>query len=439
VDTDQIKGWKSQLENLDARLAGVQDIGITPASTMLSEIRMKMFDLQLQEIALDNKIQYLQNADANDISDFTVISEAQIPSRPYRSNRRMIFMACVLLATGLGFGTMVALEMLDSTIKSLGELRIKFREPILGNVPHVKVWHQIFSGLIPLPYESRLGIEHPESSIMEPFRIIARHLRGSVPGRGARILVVSAHHGEGKSLASVYLASCMGRQDERVLVMDAFVRADVHQERFSGSSRKIGSTNTLLRQVETILMEPIRSIFGRGRGYHEGQGNSLADRLYRWAGRVSRRQPSTGGDDTRLILRDLIPDNEKNLKGLGEYLSFHADELEEITWPTVLSGVDCLPHIGKAVIPELLGSNRMKQLMETMLERYSVILIDGPPVLPYVDAELIAQQCDAVVLVVRSQWCQLGMVQKAMERLKRLNVPIAGLILNDVDALYLET
>lgn len=435
-ETDQIKSWKGELGQLEQRYTSGAEFSLTPSATMLSEVRMRMFDLQLQEIALENKIKYLEEERIADRSDFSIISEAQVPMRPYRSNRRMLFLATVLLFSGFGFGVMLLLELLDSTVKSVGELRLKSGEAVLGNIPHVKIWHQVFSGLIPLPYESKLGISQIESPIMEPFRIIARHLRSAVPKRGARVLVVSPHHGEGKSLAAIYLAACLGRQDERVLVVDGYIRTSVDQERFSVFSQQIVAPNSMLSRLETVLRDPLKR---RNTRLSDQDTSAFTRRLYHWARRISRRQPSTGDDHTRLILRDLIPDGEQNLKGLGEYLSFQADQLDEITWPTVLSGVECLPHIGRAVIPELLGSNRMRELMDEISGKYSIVLIDGPPVLPYVDSELLAQRCDVALFVVRSQWCQIGMVQKAIDRLKKTGAPIIGIILNDVDALYLET
>ena len=374
------------------------------------------------------------------ISDFTVISEAQVPSRPYKSNRMLIFMGCVFLFTSLVFGIMIALELLDSTVKSAGELRLKFDEPIMGNIPHVKVWHQVMSGLIPLPYETKMGLNQFESPIMEPFRIISRQLRVSIPKQGARILVASAHHGEGKSLAAMYLAACFGRHDERVLIMDAYVRSDIDQERFTNYAQGGLAPGNTLGRIESMVREPLKTLFGgKSQHTHGLNSSSLTMKLYQSARRVTRRQPSTGTADTRLILRDLIPEDEHPLKGLGEYLSYEADESEEITWPTVLSGVECLPHIGKAVIPELLGSHRTRELMDELSSRYSVVLIDGPPVLPYVDADLITHLCDGIVFVVRSQWCQIGMVKKAFERLNKSGVPVVGIILNDVDPLYLES
>ena len=439
-ETDQVKTWRGELGRLENQGLGFNDLAMTPTAAMRAEIRLKVFDLQLQEIALDNKIKYLEEEKTAEVSDFSVISEAQEPLRPYRSNRRTLFLGIVLLFTGFGFGIIVILELLDSTVKSIGELRVKFKEPVLGNIPHVKIWHQVFSGLIPLPYETRMGTGQIESPIMEPFRIITRHMRAGTPKRGARVLIVSAHHGEGKSLAAIYLAACLGRQDERVLVVDGFIRATVDHKRFSAFSQHLTAPASLLGRVESIFREPFKTLLGRqSTAYGEQDSSSFTRRLYQWARRVSRRPPTTGNDNAHLILRDLIPESETGLSGLGEYLSYQADTLDEITWPTILSGVDCLPHIGQAVIPELLGSNRMRELMDAMSERYSIVLIDGPPVLPYVDAELLAQQCDVILFVVRSQWRQIDMVQKAFTRLKSSGTPIVGMILNDVDPLYLET
>jgi capsular exopolysaccharide synthesis family protein len=50
---------------------------------------------------------------------------------------------------------------------------------------------------------------------------------------------------------------------------------------------------------------------------------------------------------------------------------------------------------------ELLGSNRMKVLMDRWRNEYDFVIIDSPPVLPVTDAQILASYADATVLVVR--------------------------------------
>lgn len=130
--------------------------------------------------------------------------------------------------------------------------------------------------------------------------------------------------------------------------MDAYARSDVEQERFSNYARGTQAPGSMFGRIEAIVREPLKTMFGGKSFDMQGRdSSSFTMKLYQSARRVTRRQPSTGTTDTRLILRDLIPEDEQHLKGLGEYLSYEADESNEITWPTVLSGVECLgkvPH-----------------------------------------------------------------------------------------------
>jgi Mrp family chromosome partitioning ATPase len=137
-------------------------------------------------------------------------------------------------------------------------------------------------------------------------------------------------------------------------------------------------------------------------------------------------------------VRDLIPYKETWLKGLGEYLSFETHRVTDVIWPSRLAGVECLPRVGEAVIPDLLGTNRMDELLKDVSRRYSLVLIDGPPVFPYVDADLLAKWSDGILLVVGSDKARLPAVKKAVARLQESGVPIVGVILNEVDPDYID-
>jgi len=90
------------------------------------------------------------------------------------------------------------------------------------------------------------------------------------------------------------------------------------------------------------------------------------------------------------------------------------------------------------VVPDLLASHRLRELLEEASLRYRIILVDGPPVLPYVDAEVLAEQCDAVLLVVRAGRTRPSHVRRTVTRLQATGTPILGVILNGVDPLYAE-
>jgi Mrp family chromosome partitioning ATPase len=400
VDTEQIEEWKRQLKVLEAEVIPEKESFRSPTQELLQSQQVKLLDMELQEVSLERKVghvkaQIVTRKDRLDVltnlqreqaalsklaadkdsvrtdiqarltrvrsefdsedSGFVVVSAARPPSQSIKSNRKVFFAVLLFLGTMIGGIVILASELLDTTIKSAAELQNKYPSPVIGVIPRIGPGQNL------LPDESSFPL-------IETFRIIAHRLVRDVDKRGARILITSTDRWEGKTLVTANLAACLGRQDRRVLVMDA--------------------------QVRSIPSET--------------------------------------------DLRYMIAERDKPLKGLGEWLSFEAHEWTDLVWPTVLPGVECLPRVEAAVTPDLLGTVRMKDLLDELSGHFSLVLIDGPSVSDLVDAELVAQWCDAVIFVVRSRSCTSSALKAAVERLENTGVPIGGFVLNTVDRLYLK-
>jgi polysaccharide biosynthesis transport protein len=69
--------------------------------------------------------------------------------------------------------------------------------------------------------------------------------------------------------------------------------------------------------------------------------------------------------------------------------------------------------------PDLLGSDRMKAIVAGMRNSFDIVVIDTPPIGPAIDASLVSQLADKVVLVVR--WAAT-----AREKIGRAMVQIPG-------------
>lgn len=80
---------------------------------------------------------------------------------------------------------------------------------------------------------------------------------------------------------------------------------------------------------------------------------------------------------------------------------------------------------------ELVGSEKMSQLLSYLKETYDYIVIDTPPVLSVTDPRLLALKADGTLLVVRAEKTKQKVVQTAFKELKKLNVNVIGSILND--------
>jgi polysaccharide biosynthesis transport protein len=82
---------------------------------------------------------------------------------------------------------------------------------------------------------------------------------------------------------------------------------------------------------------------------------------------------------------------------------------------------------------EMLSSSRMEEQFRHWLEEYDRIVIDSAPLLSVSDTQAIAVFVDAVVLVTRAGMTRKRALVRARDILLRINAPIAGVVVNDVD------
>ena len=79
---------------------------------------------------------------------------------------------------------------------------------------------------------------------------------------------------------------------------------------------------------------------------------------------------------------------------------------------------------------ELLGSKRMKQVIESLNAEADVLVFDAPPLLAVTDAQVLASQVQGVLLVVNTEKTPRAVVARAAEALLRGNGRLFGAVLN---------
>jgi capsular polysaccharide biosynthesis protein len=333
LDTDQVKTWRDQMTQINHELASADQ------SAQSKEAMQKLFQLQLDQVAAEQKVKTLQEsvdrlrkkintlpklqrdyllvASGSDSSqnelklleerlgraerakmarspEFVTVADATPPAYPAKSRRTIIFLAVSCLGMMLGLAIVLTRELLDGTVRSAGEAGVKISAPLLGSVPLLSAYK---------------GLPRSDERIPEPFRALAVRLLRAIPNKGARLLLISARQGEGVTTVTTYLAE--GLRHERLQVLVRELRA--------GTS-----------------------------------------------------------EDTS------------------------ADEL-------VKNGVP--PH--------------------------DVVLLDGPPILEFIDSEVLAPLCDAAVFVIAAGTTPASAVEEAIARIRATRVPVAGVILNRVLPQYL--
>jgi capsular exopolysaccharide synthesis family protein len=85
---------------------------------------------------------------------------------------------------------------------------------------------------------------------------------------------------------------------------------------------------------------------------------------------------------------------------------------------------------GVANPTELLSGQRMKLILAELAQRFEVVLIDSPPVLPVADAMILSGYADGVVLVVSAGQTRRAELRRTREKLGRAGARVVGAVLN---------
>ena len=107
--------------------------------------------------------------------------------------------------------------------------------------------------------------------------------------------------------------------------------------------------------------------------------------------------------------------------------------LSDVVVHTVVENLDLIPCGPIPPNPsEIVGSKKIKQLIDGLRKHYQHILIDSPPITAVTDAVLLSQVSDSVLLVIRAGVTPKPVIQNGIEQLKNVNAHIMGAILNAI-------
>jgi capsular exopolysaccharide synthesis family protein len=122
-----------------------------------------------------------------------------------------------------------------------------------------------------------------------------------------------------------------------------------------------------------------------------------------------------------------------NLFGFTSVLTKQTTLLKAV----VETEVENLSVLTSGLIPpnpaELLSSKSMEQFIEEAKNEFDIVLFDTPPLLAVADPQIIANQCDASVLVVYSGTTEIDKAKKAKELLENAQSKLLGVVLNHME------
>jgi len=282
----------------------------------------------------------------------SVVEYAALPSRPISPNVLKTVLIAAAVGLGLAVGSVVLIESLDDTIRSMDEVTRITQLPVLGAITPIEG----------KSYADKLIVSRqPFSPEAEAYRALRTRIRFSFVDRPMHTLMVaSPAPSDGKSLTLANLAVAIAQAGVRVIMVDTDLRRPVLHKFFNVSNAE-GLSSILLTSgcmVGTYLQE-------------------------------------TGVENLRLL--------------------------------------PCGRPIPNPA--EVLGSERMSQVIEALLNEADLVLFDSSPILAVTDALVLAAQLreGGVLLVANAGGTRRGMAKRAVQELQRTKARLLGVILNRLD------
>lgn len=116
--------------------------------------------------------------------------------------------------------------------------------------------------------------------------------------------------------------------------------------------------------------------------------------------------------------------------GLTDVLVGHTD-IDAALQPVGVNGLVLLPCGRLPPNPsELVGTDAMVELLESLRDRFDTIIVDTPPLLPVTDAAVLSAHADGVVVVVRAGKTSGQQLTLAMRSLQAVGARVLGTVLN---------
>jgi non-specific protein-tyrosine kinase len=83
---------------------------------------------------------------------------------------------------------------------------------------------------------------------------------------------------------------------------------------------------------------------------------------------------------------------------------------------------------------ELLGSEKMVQIIKKVKAQSDIIVFDSPPLAVVTDAAVLSKQVDGVIVIINSGTTKIAAARQAVQQLHRVGANILGVVLNNVSS-----
>lgn len=318
---------------------------------------------------------------ADRVQSAFIITPASEPSRPLRPNRMINIAAGAVLGVFLGLILALVIENLDTSIGTIADIEKYLNLPVLGLIPHVEVPHrrraEDHSARNALAHAKLIVYHSPTSAYAESYHTLRTNMKyalRSVTDTPA-IAFSSAAMDEGKTLTASNFAIAAAESGIKTLLLESDLR-----------------------------MPSVHKVFGLPRD--PGFSDCLIGKKH-WRDVVRTT--------TDFVMSNLATDKFLHMPGI--------ENLNVIT---------------SGPVPEnpivLFSGSAFGSILQEMKKEYQLIVLDCPPILLFADTMIAGTHANGTLIIYRAGKIARGALKRAMDQMTNLNVPLLGVVLNDIHA-----
>jgi capsular exopolysaccharide synthesis family protein len=373
----QVETTKLRLGELEQQRTAQEEMEYTQLSGALTQYQTSYANL-LQSF------ETLRLTEAQSTDSVVLMEAAAVPTAPVRPRVLVNTLLAAVVGALAALGIVFLLEYLDDRVQTPEDLQRIANVPVLGAI-----------GVTPSASRN--------PSAAHAFRRGTRSGEGMQAGtpalRGAPDLVPAGEAAE---------AVLISVSDPRHPIVEAYRRLRTNLQYYNLDA---SLTSLLLTSAEA----------------GEGKSSSSANLAVVMA---------QSGVRVILVDADLRKPRQHRIFGVARQPGL-AEALRGGFAPELLRPVPGVPNLrlltSGETVPnpaEVLGSQRMRQLVEQLHAEADFVIFDTPPLLAVTDAQIVGHLVDGALLVINSQKTSAGAVHRALESLAQVNVPVMGAVLN---------
>lgn len=355
-----------------------------------SEIRLR----ELERDANANRALYesflsrfkeTSQSETRQVAESRILERAGVPGSPAAPNKRMIVMMGTAIGLVLGCGLAFLLEQLDSGFRTSDQVEALIGVPVLASVPRA------------------------DDQIATP--ALQRFVRSLNPFAGIR----NKRNGDSKGDRKHRAAMVRLAVDKPLSTFTESIRALKMGIRFANVD-----AHPRIILVSSALPHEGKSTIAANLAYHaanNGERVALIDMDLRHPALTQAMAPQAKAGVIEAVLND--------------------SDLASLLLEDKRTGLCFLPAPNTNKIThtaEILGSARVREVLQELVEKFDLVIVDTSPLLPVTDGRALMPAVDAFVMVAQWEETSRDAVISALRQSPGARDKLIGVVLNDVVA-----